>query len=119
VRRLSSMPGITLLYVFGGLVMAGLGVPLILRVVPPNHTYGFRVPRTIDHPSVWYRANAFAGYGLLASGIVVVATALALRRWYPALSTTRYTLICTLVLVASLSLTVLLSFLYLRSLPDT
>lgn len=98
--------------------MAGLGIPLIMRRVPPNGLYGFRVPKTLDNPSVWYPANAFAGYCLLASGIVLAATALALRRWSPGLSSTTYTLICTLVLVTTASLAVLFSFLYLQSLPQ-
>ena len=110
------MPAITVVYVCVGLVIAGLSIPLILRRVPPNDVYGFRVPKTVDNPSIWYPANAFAGYCLLASGIGVVATALALSRRSPVLAAKRYTFVCTLVLVASTSLSVLLSLVYLSSL---
>lgn len=55
--------------VFLSIVIVALSIPLILRWVPPNGFYGFRVRRTLDDPTLWYAANAFAGWALLVSGV--------------------------------------------------
>jgi hypothetical protein len=49
------------LYALGGLLLAGLSVPLILHKIPPNGLYGFRIPSTLDDPELWYTVNAYAG----------------------------------------------------------
>lgn len=54
-------------------LMALLSLPLILRWVPPNLFYGFRTPRTLSNPDIWYPANAFSGQLLLAAAVVVAA----------------------------------------------
>ena len=52
------------------LVIALVSVPMILQLVPPNRFYGFRTPRTLASPAVWYRANLFAGWALaIAAGV--------------------------------------------------
>jgi uncharacterized membrane protein len=56
--------------IFWSVVIVALSVPLILRWVPPNGFYGFRVRRTLSDPTLWYAANAFAGWALLVSGLV-------------------------------------------------
>jgi uncharacterized membrane protein len=52
-------------------LIAVLGVPLILRKVPPNALYGFRTPRTLSSPDIWYPANAFSGAAMLVAAIIV------------------------------------------------
>lgn len=66
-------------------VVAAIGVPLALRLVPPNKLYGFRTGRTLADRELWFRANRFAGCALLiaaaASGFVyLVAPELASGR---------------------------------------
>ena len=64
-----------LLIIFAGtgLLIAGLGVPLWRRMVPPNHIYGLRVPATLSSPEVWYEANSRSGlYSVLAGTLIVV-----------------------------------------------
>jgi hypothetical protein len=39
----------------------GLAVPLIRCKISPNRWYDFRIPRTLNNPDVWYRANAVTG----------------------------------------------------------
>ena len=51
-------------------LIAAASVPLILRWVGPNPIYGFRTPRTLSSPEIWYPANAFAGWALLISAAV-------------------------------------------------
>jgi len=62
-----------------------ISFPLILRVVPPNGIYGFRTPTTQSDQAIWYPANAFMGWALLAAAAVSTAVLLALpptvKRW--------------------------------------
>jgi uncharacterized membrane protein len=57
-------------FLIGAAGLALLSIPLILKVVPPNQFYGFRTPSTVASPSLWYRANAFAGWALLVGAVV-------------------------------------------------
>jgi len=57
------------LYSFGGLLLAALSVPLILQKIPPNGLYGFRIPSTLENPSLWYKVNAYAGRRFLVVGL--------------------------------------------------
>jgi uncharacterized membrane protein len=57
------------LYALGGLVLAGLSVPLILQKVPPNGYYGLRVPCADENPELWYQVNAFAGRRFMLAGL--------------------------------------------------
>ena len=44
------------------LVVLVLSMPMILDRVPPNSAYGFRTPKTLSSPEVWYPANRAAGW---------------------------------------------------------
>jgi hypothetical protein len=57
------------LYSLGGLLLAGLSVPLILHKIPPNGLYGFRVRSTLENPQLWYKVNAYAGRRFLVVGL--------------------------------------------------
>lgn len=66
-------------------LFAVISIPLILKAVPPNGLYGFRVRATLTNPAIWYAANAFGGWALLFAA-VMSATALLLlpagvKRW--------------------------------------
>jgi hypothetical protein len=62
-----------------------ISIPLILKLVPPNGLYGFRIPATQASRAVWYPANAFMGWALSAAAVVGGTFLLALpataRRW--------------------------------------
>jgi len=47
-----------------------LCLPLVFKLVPPNRIYGFRTPKTLSSPDIWYRANVFAGYALMLAAVV-------------------------------------------------
>ena len=61
-----------------GPVLVLLSVPLMLRWVPPNRVYGFRVPSTLGHASVWYDANALCGRHMFALGLLMILLEFAL-----------------------------------------
>jgi uncharacterized membrane protein len=54
------------------------GVPLILRLIPPNDFYGVSTDRTRSRAPVWYEVNRIAGWSLV---IAAALTALALMIW--------------------------------------
>ena len=47
-----------------------LGIPLILRLVPPNRFYGFRTATSYSSPDAWYQINFATGLALVAAGVV-------------------------------------------------
>ena len=73
------MATLTIIYCVGGVLTAGLSIPLILGKIPPNRWYGFRVKRTLEDNDIWYRTNAYAGKWLLGTGLWVIFTAFALK----------------------------------------
>jgi hypothetical protein len=62
-----------------------ISVPLILKAVPPNGAYGFRVAATQSDPAIWYPANAFMGWAVsiaavISAGLLAVLPA-TVKRW--------------------------------------
>jgi hypothetical protein len=66
------------LFVGTGVLVVALSVPLIQGRVPPNHWYGLRIRATLDDPDVWHPANRYAGWLLLAYGLVMLVASLGL-----------------------------------------
>lgn len=54
------------------------GVPLILKLVPPNEIFGVRTERALSRADIWYEVNRFAGWALVTAAAV---TALLLMIW--------------------------------------
>jgi len=54
------------------LLTAVVGVPLILRLIPPNEIYGLRTGKTLYHPEIWYEVNRIAGWALVAAAAITV-----------------------------------------------
>jgi SdpI/YhfL family protein len=46
------------------------GVPLTLRLVPPNRFYGYRTAITLSSLDAWYQINFATGLAMIAAGIV-------------------------------------------------
>ena len=102
-------------YVFLGLLLTAVAIPLIRRKVPPNWLYGFRVRRTLEDPRVWYEANAFAGKCLFWYGIGSSLACLALY-FVPAFDPVSYAWGCLLITAVGLGTSVVLSFRFLNRL---
>jgi uncharacterized membrane protein len=60
-----------------GFLCIGLGIPLALGKVKPNHFYGFRISKTLKDESVWYKVNAFTGRAFIWCGATILAAAFA------------------------------------------
>ena len=63
-----------------GPILIVLSIPLVLRWVPPNRFYGFRIPATCRTTRLWYDANALNGRHLLVLGLLMVTLELVLPR---------------------------------------
>ena len=97
-------------------ILIGLSIPLIRRIVPPNGWYGFRVPRTLRDPVVWYEANAYSGKCLLMAGVAILVGSVSLYA-VPALDGPSYATACAVVALGALAVAVIFSFRFLGRLP--
>jgi hypothetical protein len=102
------------LYALGGLLLAGLSVPMILKKIPPNGLYGFRLPSTVNNPAVWYDVNAYAGWRLLVVGLGSAIGSIILYYTVDS-SVDAYALSCLGLFLALFLWAMISSFLYLRS----
>ena len=44
-------------------------IPLVLSVVPRNRFYGIRTCKTMSDDGIWYSANRFGGWALIAASL--------------------------------------------------
>jgi hypothetical protein len=65
-----------LIFVLVGVLNIVLGVPMLLRRVPPNPFYGLRVSATFKDEQVWYDANAASGRDLIVLGVCMILLAI-------------------------------------------
>lgn len=61
-----------------GPILVVLSIPLMLRWVPRNPLYGFRVAATLRDDATWYDVNASSGRQLCVLGLVMVAIGIVL-----------------------------------------
>ena len=101
-----------------GALFIGLSIPLILRRVPPNPWYGFRVRRTLASPDVWYPANAYSSWLKLGLGLLIILIALA-GYFVPGMTVGVYTGFVAAFMVVGLVVVVTLSFAHLGTLPES
>ena len=90
-----------------------LSVPMVLGKVPPNGAYGFRTPKTLSSPDVWYPANRAAGWFMLAAVAVSICFNLALWWTYPEWPLERTVSWMTGGTMIPLSISVLASLIYI------
>lgn len=102
-------------YVFSSLLIAALSIPMILRKIPPNNWYGFRVPKTLNNPHIWYPANAYAGLCLFWASILSFVVTVTLY-FVPNLSLETYAISCAVITIMGLVVAVVMSFRYLSKL---
>ena len=79
------------------IVYALLGAPLILKWIPPNAFYGFRIAPAFDSPDMWYLCNRIGGAYLSASGLICLLVNFVLLRL-----TERENQVVTIVVVNSI-----------------
>lgn len=98
------------------LLIIALGVPMVAGIVPPNTWYGFRTPKTLSSPEIWYPANRVSGRWMIAAAIAALVFNLVLLNVaadWPASRQALWMANATVILVL---LALVPSFLYLRKL---
>ena len=105
------------LFLAVGALFIALSIPLILRRVPPNPWYGFRVRRTLASPEVWYPANAHSSWLMAGLGLLVMLVALA-AYFVPGMAVGVYGGFVAAFLTVGLVVVITLSFAHLGNLPD-
>jgi hypothetical protein len=56
-----------------GLLCILISIPLVLRKIPMNHWYGFRIPKAFRSDENWYLINAYGGKMLIRWSVVLIA----------------------------------------------
>ncbi len=103
-----------LLWVTTGLILIGVSIPLVLKKIPPNQWYGFRVPKTFSSDHIWYEANRVAGIDLCLAGGAVIGASVVLNFISPMLGEGISVTVMLIVIVVSLLAAVVHSLLALR-----
>jgi uncharacterized membrane protein len=104
------MKNTSFLWLFVGLLLIGISIPLLLEKVPPNQWYGFRVAKTFSSEKIWYAANQVAGYDLLWAGVAITITAVITGLLFNQLSSTTVHKINFALFISALVLAVAHSF---------
>ena len=68
----------------GCVVLAIVGIPLLLKIIPPNPIYGFNTRRTRESDNLWFEVNRFAGGALVAAGGLgaIILMTMSSRPWW-------------------------------------
>jgi uncharacterized membrane protein len=77
----------TLLILITCVLIAVIGIPLGLRLIPPNRVYGVRTRRTLSDESAWFEVNRVGGWALVAAAGLAAVIVMAyqgtwLRPWW-------------------------------------
>ena len=54
-------------------MMIVVSIPMAMKKVPPNWIYGFRTPKTMSSPEIWYASNQKAGINMIVAGAMALA----------------------------------------------
>jgi hypothetical protein len=103
-----------ILFVSSGGMIVALSLPMIWRKVGPNPWYGFRVPRTLEDPAVWYAVNAYCAKGMLGVGVGTCVLAVVLYL-VPGVDLPTYGSVVGAAVLAGIVVTLVLSFRYLAA----
>lgn len=108
----------TLLFLFEGILFMAISMPMIRRQIKPNLWYGFRTPKTLSKPEIWYPANEYSGRSLFAAGMLIALTGLLMLpiSFIPGFGLKFATFCCLAVTLLSLFWAALRSFRYLSRL---
>jgi uncharacterized membrane protein len=109
------MPLLMLIYIATSALIIVLSVPMMQRKVKPNRWYGFRVPKTLNNPDIWYDANAYCGRWLVIAGAATIIASLVFGV-IPDISLDLYVMLVTVVMIVSMFIGLGMSFKYLGTL---
>jgi uncharacterized membrane protein len=102
-------------YILPGLAVV-LGIPMALRLIPPNRFYGYRTRKTLSSEDIWYRANRGFGWSLVIAGIAAFGHNLLFQRDHTDWLSTTQQLFMTIATALLLLLALAFSAFYVRKL---
>jgi len=100
---MSSISLYSSLFALVGILFVGLSIPLIQQRVAPNRYYGFRTPRTLSNPEIWYKVNHISGVDLFVAGALIVISSLMMLVFAQAWTPQHVAITLLLVMVFSLT----------------
>lgn len=92
------------------LVLIGFGLPLAMRKVKPNPTYGFHAKRICHDPALWYPVNAFAGKFLAFAGFAGAFFSVFIYARNPSLEARAFGFLAIVIMTGLLLLVLVASF---------
>ncbi len=60
-----------------GLLFIAISIPLVLRMIPMNGLYGFRIPKAFISAELWYDINAYGGKQMILWSFIMIAVSIA------------------------------------------
>jgi hypothetical protein len=106
---------LTYLFLFSGVLVMALSVPMILGKIPPNGLYGFRVKKTMENPAIWYPVNAYSGKWLFAISLGMILASIGIS-FVPGISLDVYAYAVLGVWLIGFGIAVVASVRYMKSL---
>jgi hypothetical protein len=103
------------MFLVTGTLLAGLSIPLIACIVPPNGWYGFRVRKTLTNPEIWYPVNKRSGFWLLATSLCIILAATCLA-FIPNITLDVYSFSVTGVMVTIFTISMVDTFRFMNRL---
>ena len=55
-----------------GFVITVVCIPFLFDRIKPNQWYGFRTPKTLSNPEIWYKANKYMAKNMSIAGMVIM-----------------------------------------------
>jgi len=105
-----------LAYMCVACVFIAISVPLVLRKIPMNNFYGFRIGKAFESDEMWYKINAFGGKQFIFWSVILLLIGMAhfvpaveeasdvlqMLMFYSPILTSAIAVVCTLVYAAFL-----------------
>lgn len=108
------MLGMLLMYSGIGILFILISLPMLYGRIPPNPIYGFRVPKTLKNPEVWYPVNAHFARRMVWIGIIIFISAIGLAL-IPGINIDIYSSLMLVVMMISLAIGIYQSYRYLQT----
>jgi uncharacterized membrane protein len=99
-----------------GLLIIVISIPLLFDKIRPNPWYGFRTPKTMSKPEIWYKANKYMAKNMLVAGIIIMAAFIILPVLRPDFDPDIDVSIILFIFITPILIVIIRSLLYLRKL---
>jgi uncharacterized membrane protein len=106
------------LYVGAGILLILISLPLLLKKVPPNPVYGFRLSPAYEDPRIWYATNTHSAKRLMLAGASTAVAAVVLY-FVPRITLDIYALGCLAIFAVVAGVGFVQSVKFMRSMANS